>query len=309
MTANVWDAERVVEIDEARNLIRQQFPQIEGRRMELFGVGWDNTAYLVDNEYVFRFPRRQIAVPLLVTESKALPFLARRLPLEVPNPKFPGAPTDDYEWPFLGYPLLQGQTACRADLTLAQRSACVEPLANFLRTLHTVPAAESREWGLPDDPLQKCNPEKRMTQLCQRLDQIEQMELFNKANVLRELAQPSASIDPPLATTTVHGDLYFRHLLVDSQHKLAAVIDWGDLHIGSPATDLSVAHSFLPRHEHDRFRRTYGEPISDETWELARMRAIFVMSILLLYGHNTHDEAACREAATALEFIADAGAA
>jgi aminoglycoside phosphotransferase (APT) family kinase protein len=303
MTANVWDAERVVEIDEARNLIRQQFPQVEARRMELFGVGWDNTAYLVDDKFVFRFPRRQIAVPLLETESRALPVLADRMPLDVPHPTFLGGPTDDYKWPFLGYPLLQGQTACRANLALAERSACVEPLASFLRALHTVPADESRGWGLPDDPLQKCNPEKRMSQLAERLDQIEQLELFDRTKSLRRLAQRSASIAPPLPTTTVQGDLYFRHLLVDSEHKLTAVIDWGDLHIGSPATDLSVVHSFLPGEDHDRFRRSYGEPISDETWELARMRAIFVMSILLLYGHNTHDEAACREAVTALQFI------
>jgi aminoglycoside phosphotransferase (APT) family kinase protein len=304
MHTNVWDAERIVEADQARQLIREQFPDIECRRLELFGVGWDNTAYLIDNEFVFRFPRRQIAVAPLETEAKALPYLADRLALAVPRPLYFGQRSETYDWPFLGYRVLPGQTACRADLTIDERERCIEPLADFLRALHAVPIEESRAWGLPDDPFGKCNAQKRIVQVSERLDQIDQLDLFPDTTILRELAERTRSIPEPPYTTTVHGDLYFRHLLVDSDHKLTGVIDWGDLHIGTAAADLSVVHSFFPQEMHGRFRQIYGEPITAEAWELARLRAIFVMSILLLYGHDTRDEAAMREAGTALQFIA-----
>ena len=51
------------------------------------GAGWDNTAYLVNGEWVFRFPRRTIAVPLLEAEGRVLPKLAPRLPLSDSAPR------------------------------------------------------------------------------------------------------------------------------------------------------------------------------------------------------------------------------
>src|SRR5438067_10757151 len=100
MTTNIWDAERIVDADEARSLINQQFPEIAAEKMEVLGVGWDNTAYLVNDKYVFRFPRRQIAVALLDTEHSALKELSKLLPLQIPQPEWFGKPTENYPWPF-----------------------------------------------------------------------------------------------------------------------------------------------------------------------------------------------------------------
>ena len=71
-------------------------------------------------------------------------------------------------------------------------------------------------------------------------------EEIDTALVLRiaeELAQTPSS-DAPLCW--VHGDLYARHLLLDDHKKLCGVIDWGDVHLGDRALDLSIAYSFLP---------------------------------------------------------------
>ena len=45
----------------------------------------------------------------------------------------------------------------------------------------------------------------------------------------------------PLDTSLVlvHGDFYSRHVLVDETGGMAGVIDFGDLHVGHPAVDLS----------------------------------------------------------------------
>lgn len=44
----------------------------------------------------------------------------------------------------------------------------------------------------------------------------------------------------------IHGDLHFKNMLVDETGKLSGIIDWGDVSIGHPACDLSIAYSFLP---------------------------------------------------------------
>jgi hypothetical protein len=42
----------------ARKLIAAQFPEINIDSFKYLGEGWDNKVYLINNELVFRFPRR-----------------------------------------------------------------------------------------------------------------------------------------------------------------------------------------------------------------------------------------------------------
>ena len=68
-----WDPEQIIEPPMALQLIRDQFPELEPKHIRLLGAGWDNTAFIIDEELIFRFPRREIALPLLEAEWCALP--------------------------------------------------------------------------------------------------------------------------------------------------------------------------------------------------------------------------------------------
>ncbi|MBL4818996.1 MAG: phosphotransferase, partial [Deltaproteobacteria bacterium] len=103
-----WDAEHRADLDLAKRLIEIQFPNLKPANLKLLGEGWDNLAYEVNQKFVFRFPRRQISVDLIRTESEVLPSVAPRLPLPIPNPIYLGQPTKDYPWPFAGYKMLEG---------------------------------------------------------------------------------------------------------------------------------------------------------------------------------------------------------
>lgn len=70
---NVWDAEWEVNEEQARTLIGRQFPQLSSKQVKRLGWGWDNTVFLIGDEYVFRFPRRTIAVGSIRMEGKLLP--------------------------------------------------------------------------------------------------------------------------------------------------------------------------------------------------------------------------------------------
>ena len=104
----VWSAEVTVDEDLARRLIATQFPQVELGSMRLLGEGWDNTVWLVDERWAFRFPRRAIAVAGVEREMDVLPRLAPLLPLPIPVPVHRGRPADGYPWPFFGSLLLPG---------------------------------------------------------------------------------------------------------------------------------------------------------------------------------------------------------
>jgi len=162
-----WIAEREVTPELARALVREQFPELPAERVEPFGSGWDNTAFLVDGDAVFRFPRKASTVEFLERESRVLPQLAGRLTLPVPDPRWIGRRTERYPWPFAGYRRLAGRTADAAGLTEEERAAAAEPLGRFLAALHAIPV-DGLE--LPPDLIGRTAFGPRLHQLVERLD-------------------------------------------------------------------------------------------------------------------------------------------
>lgn len=297
-----WTAEIDLTPEFARALIERQFPHLAPARVTLLGVGWDNAAFRVNDAYVFRFPRRQFAAPFLDTEMRLLPALAPRLPLPIPCPAFCGQPDTTYPWTFAGYPMLPGRTACTADLSHAQRLRAAEPLARFLAILHAVPAQEAARHGAPQDTIRRLDLAHRLPRAHALLSELAARGLIADAVSLREILAAAPPGYTPRADTLVHGDLYARHLLVDDTGNLSGVIDWGDLHVGDPALDLALVHTFLPPAARELFFRVYGE-VSPLTWRIARLRAVWHTLILVDYSDQVGDAALMREAQQSLRFV------
>jgi aminoglycoside phosphotransferase (APT) family kinase protein len=286
-----WEEDIPLADGDAARLIAEQFPELAPVRLEPLGVGWDNRSFLVDGRIVFRFPRRRIAVALLEREARILPLLAPHLPLPIPAPRWLGRPTAGYPSPFAGYPFLPGRTACHWSCTEADRLALAPALARFLAALHGIPIdAATRAWA-PGDEIARADLGRRAPQVRQRL-------MDNPAGLdERALRAPLALVDD-LAETAgwageprwCHGDFYGRHLLLDRADRLAGVIDWGDVHLGDPALDLSIAFSFLPPAARGRFREQYGA-IDEATWRRARFRALHYGALLTEYGAAVGDPA------------------
>ena len=105
-SSNQWDAEWEVSEKLAHKLISNQFPQLASKSVQKLGYGWDNTVYLVGTEYVFRFPRREVAINSLRMEGKILPKLKDYFSITYSIPLFFGVGDYGYPAPFLGYPYL-----------------------------------------------------------------------------------------------------------------------------------------------------------------------------------------------------------
>jgi aminoglycoside phosphotransferase (APT) family kinase protein len=279
-----WLPEVVVSPELALELVREQFPGL-GRTIEPFGNGWDNTAFLVDGDIVFRFPRRQFAVQFTGREVGVLPALAPRLPLPIPVPLWVGTPGDRFPWPFAGYRMIPGRTVDAAVLSSDERRAAAPVLAEFLKVLHSTPADGL---GLPGDELARTDFVRRGPLLFERLQGLEDAGIIADRRPWLELFE-HFSPEPPSHPVPVHGDLYERHILVDEANRVCGVIDWGDVHLGDPALDLSLLYRFFPADERGDFLRVYG-PIDARTARVARLRAAFHASTLTFFAHSTEDE-------------------
>ena len=104
----------------------------------------------------------------------------------------------------------------------------------------------------------------------------------------------------------VHGDLYARHLLVDDDQSLCGVIDWGDVHLGHPGIDLSLAFAFLPARARAPFFEAYGGVPEGAVLRLARLRALFSLATLLIYGTETGDADVVAEAGRGVAYLCEA---
>lgn len=297
MSLPPWTAQHAVTPEQARALIAAQGWDLALARVEPLGKGFDNTAFLVDDAWVFRFPRREIAAPLVLTEASLLPALAPSLPLPIPAPRFVGRPHAGYPWSFTGYRLMPGRPACDRTWTDAERIAAAPGVARFLAALHAIPADLARSRGAGSDGFAKLAVGPRTLKAREDLAALHAAGLLDAAALARAEVVMAAAADlgPRPPEVPVHGDLYSQHILVDDAGVPTAVIDWGDTHVGDRALDLAFAWMFFPPAGRDAFRRAYG-PIDDDTWTLARFRALCHLPMDLEYAASEGEPELAREA-------------
>jgi aminoglycoside phosphotransferase (APT) family kinase protein len=298
-----WDPERTIDEALAATLVAAQFPNLAPLEIAAFGHGWDNAAFLVNGALVFRFPRRAVAVPLIERESRILPTIAPALPVCIPAPRFIGRPQGAYPWPFHGYPLLAGTTACAQPPQPSQTAQLAAQLGDFLHALHGLDPAQLAERGLSGDEIGRLDHARRLPLATERFAQLVRARLVDDAAPFLDFMHrtaPRADEQGPHAV--LHGDLYARHLLLDEHGRLGAVIDWGDMHLGHRAIDLSVAHLMLPSAAHRAFVTHYGA-VDDRTWQLARYRAIYHAALVAAYGRDVGDRTLLHAGLRSLEYI------
>ena len=272
-----------------RRLISEQFPELAAAPLRRLGEGWDNAVWLVDERWAFRFPHRTMGAELIERELRVLPRLAAALPAPISAPVFVGHPDHGYPWTFFGAELIHGVEPVGLDD--AARCSLAPALARFLRALHDLPVIDE----LPSDPNRRADMPHRAAMAADWLERLGS----RPPGVERVLAEAEA-LPPPEGEVVAHGDLHFRHVLVDADGGLAGVIDWGDVCRADPSIDLSLLWSFFPPEGRAAFLAEYG-PVSDAQLLRARALAVTLCAILAVYGRDEGMAGVEREALEGLD--------
>lgn len=271
-------AEVDIDVMLVAGLLADQHPDLARLRLRPLAHGWDNESFLLGDDLVVRLPRRGASADLVAHEQRWLGELARSLPLPIPAPVRVGRPGRGYPWSWSVVPWLGGETwetAPPADTRRAGRR-----LGAFLAALHR-PAPS----GAPGNPF-------RGVPLAERAERFEarvfalgsQIDTERCRAVFGELAAAPVWDAAPV---WVHGDLHPLNLLV-ADGELAAVVDFGDICAGDPATDLAVAWMVLPAVDRQAFRHAAGawRPVDDATWQRARAWALALAIAYLAESDN-----------------------
>lgn len=290
MNTRPWESHNDISASDALRLIKDQCPSLSANSISLLGRGWDNVAFLVDEEYVFRFPRRTLGAECMAHELLILKHL-EITSLCISKPEFAGTfQLEGEACLFGGYPIINGQLASECQLTAEERSHLAKPLGTFLSELHRTDLESPEMRKAPGDLLGRLDIPRRIHQTYDRLNQIELLGVTPHVDRLRDLLgtiEDRLTMEPEVVLC--HGDLYSRHIVLSPQKQISGIIDWGDIHLNHPAIDLAVAWKFLPPDSHEAFRSAYGD-ISDQSWLLARFRALNHLTAMLVYAIDTEAE-------------------
>lgn len=253
-----------VDLDAAlvRALLAEQFPDLEALPLDLVANGWDNAVFRLGDDLCVRLPRRQAAAPLVEHEQRWLPSLAPTLPLPIPAPVRSGGPsrTEGFPWAWSVCPWLPGRIALEAPPADAVEAAVV--LGHFVAALHRPAPADAPPNPYRGVPLS--DRTERLLQAVARLgDAVDGAAIVERWEAL--VVTPPWS-GPPL---WLHGDLHAANVLVDGG-RVSAVIDFGDVTAGDPATDLALAWLLFGDDDGARraFRHAAGD-VDDDTWRRA----------------------------------------
>jgi aminoglycoside phosphotransferase (APT) family kinase protein len=162
-------------------------------------------------------------------------------------------------------------------------------LARFLRVLHAI----EPDQPLPPDFNRRADASRRSARARDELAELERLGLWGAPPRVERLLEEAERLPPPEPPVLVHGDLHFRHLLVDSGHA-SGVIDWGDVCRADPAIDLLLLWSFVPPEGRGAFLDAYG-PVNEAQLLRARLLAIQLCAVLARYGHHERLDGVARE--------------
>lgn len=278
---NIWDEDVRLKTDDVIKLIEEQFQSIKVEEIHLMASGFDNNVYRVNNQYLFRFPRRKIANKLIQKEGRILPILKQRLSIAVPNPVFYGDPASCYPYDFLGYEYLNGLSI--EEIATINSIDSIDILANFLAQLHSVPINSVKSIVGYDD-LDRLNVMKRKDTLIKNTNTIKKMGIYETSK-LEIYIDNLTDIKLDDEKVLLHGDLHIRNLLYNNNGVISAVIDFGDIHIGHKALDLSIVYSIIPKEFRSAFFEKYGK-VSQATLDFARFKSIFTNVFIILHAHD-----------------------
>jgi aminoglycoside phosphotransferase (APT) family kinase protein len=217
----------------AAALVAEQYPTLAAP-VTLTAEGWDNVIYRLGDDLAVRLPRRAVAIPLLLNEQRWLPGLAAVLPVTIPAPVAVGIPSDAFPWPWSIIRWVEGPGL--DEVAPETRDAVADSFADTLLALHR-----------PAPPKAPHNPVRGVPLLARAAtwDGYRSRSGLDDAALAVIEAALADGLDAELhpgPPVWVHGDPHPANTVVSAATgTLVALLDFGDLSAGDPATDLAAA--------------------------------------------------------------------
>ncbi|WP_277213743.1 aminoglycoside phosphotransferase family protein [Isoptericola croceus] len=267
-----------VTVDLVRGLLAEQHPDLAGLPLRVEANGWDNVMIRLGDDLAVRVPRREVAAHLVEHEQRWLPVLAPRLPVTVPVALRVGRPSVGlgYPWSWSVVPWTDGRRG--SDVAPERRRRVAGPLAAFHHALHSPAPSDA-----PVNPVRGVALPTRDEALRGRVERGVVPDGDEVLALWSQLVEAPGWEGLPL---WIHGDPHPGNLVLADDGTLRAVVDFGDMTAGDPATDLAAAWLVLDAEGRAVYRDALGDryPADDPVWLRARGWALTMSTSMLESG-------------------------
>lgn len=217
--------------------IRSKYPSLEILKFEAIEHGQNNVIIVINDNFVFRFPRNDLNRRVLNREYQVLSKIGGQLPLNVPEFQFFSI-EENLETSFVGYKFIQGEILSKEVFQRKNHRIIGRQLSDFLVKLH------SRDiLNQVSNDLETLDGYAVWKDMFQRIEgklypymreDLKGSVRDDFQNILRELKQTDCD------KRVVHGDFGPTNILIDSKSsRVNGIIDFGAIHIGDPAEDIA----------------------------------------------------------------------
>ena len=281
-----------------RRLLADQFPRWADLLVTTVPTsGTENAIYRLGDEMGVRLPYRPVKDEQIEKLDHWLPRLAPRLPLSIPEPLARGAPSEEYPaaWSIVRW--LEGEEATLERLDDPVEAA--RTLAEFVRALIAIDATGGPAPGTHN--FWRGVPLAARDEMTRR-GISESKGLIDTEAVTHAWEHDRAAPAWDGPPTWLHGDLVPDNMLLNDR-RLSAVIDWGGLGVGDPATELLPAWNLFRGASRQAYREALG--FDDATWARGRGLALSTSIVALPYYSDSLPVRAKRANDVIREVLAD----
>jgi aminoglycoside 2''-phosphotransferase len=274
-----------VDIKKAKSEILLNYPDFEFENIKKLGEGMDSVAFLVNKNYIFRFPKNDDVRENLAKEIAALPILQTKLEIEIPNFEYVSKNNS-----FVGYRKIEGKFLTKElfnSFAENEQDEIQKSLADFLQTIHKQKVEEFVKWGVEIQDF-RADYEwdfENIKEFVFPLISAKNADFISKQFRQYLETEENFSFEPVL----LHNDLSPDHILIEPKTiKLVGIIDFGDIGIGDPDYDLIY---FLDDYAEEfvrSFLRFYPHPNHEKLFE--KLYFFGLVDTLQLISHYVENE-------------------
>ncbi len=219
-------------------IINSGFPTFRIATIKTLGSGHDSEAYLINNEFVFKFPKHEKASNNLYKETKVLLEIENKLRIPTPKIEFIGKPNEIFDMYFIGYRKIAGDILTPTlfhSLSKQTQEQIAIDIARFLKALHSMKLlhhAKELEQDKKEKYIQDYNILKKLIFPVLNEDEKEKIKRMYK-----EIASNHTFFH--YHKCLIHNDFSADHILFDKNiGRVCGVIDFGDVAISDPDNDF-----------------------------------------------------------------------
>ena len=286
-----WAPEYRLQLLEVERVISDN-TNLDIKEATVLDEGWDFFCYLINETFVFRFPKRQAEAERLMKEKELLANI--NLSTKTPRFDFWVDHPFGFHLPFAGYQLLSGTPLFEISKVDVDSDLIGNQLGQALRELHAQTLTPVR---LPYDPVAGWlrSSQNELETISDVIDR----PIFEACGTLLANYQPGKPSERPVTT---HGDLHVGHTLVDERGELAGIIDWADAHTSNRYIDFAGLWSWGGDGPVVAAFESYGRNPTSADW--GRLRTLGVINVvgLIDFGVRTED---AKIVATGLGWLRD----